>query len=98
MVQPTINPVYDTRQAEQSLLLWSDNAVKDYYTYVRNTWDKNLLAKGGLSGLKGWETLLQTGFVKVADKTAGSLYFHPRPERHCANNIEPKQPDGSFGR
>src|ERR1700749_4942282 len=75
VVQPTINPVYDTRQAEQSLMLWSDNTVKDYYTYVRNNWDKNLLEKGGLSGQKGWETLLQTGFVKVADKPAGTYAF-----------------------
>ncbi|MDB5134852.1 MAG: 4Fe-4S dicluster protein [Mucilaginibacter sp.] len=75
VVQPTINPVYDTRQAEQSLLVWSDNAVKEYYTYVRNNWDKSLLAKGGLSGQKGWETLLQTGFVKVADKAAGTYTF-----------------------
>jgi MoCo/4Fe-4S cofactor protein with predicted Tat translocation signal len=76
IVQPTINPVYNTRQAEESLLVWSDNPVKSYYTYVRNNWDKNLLAKGGLSGQKGWETLLQTGFVKVADKTAGTYTFN----------------------
>jgi MoCo/4Fe-4S cofactor protein with predicted Tat translocation signal len=75
ILQPAINPVYETRQAEQSLLIWSDNPVKDYYTYVRNNWDKNLLALGGLSGQKGWETLLQTGFVKVAAKTAGSYTF-----------------------
>jgi MoCo/4Fe-4S cofactor protein with predicted Tat translocation signal len=75
VIQPTINPVYNTRQAEQSLLIWSDNAVKDYYTYVRNNWDKSLLAKGGLSGQKGWETLLQTGFVKEADKPAGTYSF-----------------------
>jgi len=75
VLQPTINPVYNTRQAEQSLLVWANAPVKEYYTYVRNNWDKNLLAKGGLSGQKGWETLLQTGFVKVADKPAGSYAF-----------------------
>jgi len=76
VIQPTINPVYDTRQAEQTLLLWSDNAVKDYYTYVRNTWDKELQAKGGLaSGLKGWEAVLQAGFIKAAAKPAGSYSF-----------------------
>jgi len=75
ILQPTINPVYNTRQAEQSLLVWADAPVKEYYTYVRNNWDKNLLAKGGLSGQKGWETLLQTGFVKVADKPAGAYAF-----------------------
>ena len=75
VVQPAINPVYDTRQAESSLMIWSNSAVKDYYTYVKNNWDKNLMAKGGLSGQKGWETLLQTGFVKVADKLASPYTF-----------------------
>ncbi|MBD1392819.1 TAT-variant-translocated molybdopterin oxidoreductase [Mucilaginibacter glaciei] len=76
VMQPTINPVYNTRQAETSLLIWSDNAVKDYYTYVRNNWNTNLLAKGGLTGQAGWETLLQTGFVKVADVAAGTYTFN----------------------
>jgi MoCo/4Fe-4S cofactor protein with predicted Tat translocation signal len=76
VMQPTINPVYNTRQAEQSLLVWSDNAVKDYYTYVRNNWSNNLLAKGGLSGQAGWETLLQTGFVLAAPVAAGSYTFN----------------------
>jgi MoCo/4Fe-4S cofactor protein with predicted Tat translocation signal len=75
VIQPAINPVYNTRQAEQSLLIWSDAPVKDYYTYVRGVWDRELLAKGGLSGQKGWETLLQTGSVKVAEKPAGSYSF-----------------------
>ena len=75
VVQPTINPVYNSRQAEQSLLIWGENAVKDYYTYLRNNWDKTFLAIGGLSGQKGWETLLQTGFVQAAPKTAGTYTF-----------------------
>jgi MoCo/4Fe-4S cofactor protein with predicted Tat translocation signal len=75
VVQPTINPVYNTRQAEHSLLVWSENPVTDYYTYVRNNWDKGLLAKGGLAGQKGWETLLQTGMVKAAPVAAGTYAF-----------------------
>ncbi len=75
ILQPTINPVYDTRQAEHSLLVWSGSAAKDYYTYVRNNWDQKLLTIGGLTGQKGWETLLQTGFIKAAPKAAGSYSF-----------------------
>ena len=75
ILQPAINPVYNTRQAETSLLIWSDNAVKDYYTYVRNNWDKNLLAKGNLSGQAGWETLLQTGLIKTTPVVAGAHSF-----------------------
>jgi MoCo/4Fe-4S cofactor protein with predicted Tat translocation signal len=74
VMQPTINPVYNTRQAEESLLIWSGNAVNSYYTYVRNNWN-NILPLAGLSGQKGWETLLQTGFVKLADKPAAAYPF-----------------------
>jgi MoCo/4Fe-4S cofactor protein with predicted Tat translocation signal len=76
IMQPTINPVYNTRQAEQSLLIWSDNPVKDYYTYVRNNWNTNILPKAGLAGQPGWETLLQTGFVKAAPVAAGTYTFN----------------------
>jgi MoCo/4Fe-4S cofactor protein with predicted Tat translocation signal len=76
VMQPTINPVYNTRQAEQSLLIWSDNPVKDYYTYVRNNWNTNILPKAGLAGQPGWETLLQTGFVKAAPVAAGTYTFN----------------------
>jgi molybdopterin-containing oxidoreductase family iron-sulfur binding subunit len=75
IIQPTINPVYNTRQAEQSLMHWSDNPVKEYYTLVRKTWDTTVFPKAGVSGQKAWETLLQTGFIKLADKPAGSYTF-----------------------
>lgn len=73
--QPAINAVYDTRPLEESLLIWSDAPVKDSFTYVNNYWEKNLLPIGGLSGQKGWETLLQTGFVKAPAKAAGTYAF-----------------------
>src|ERR1700761_621846 len=76
VVQPTINPVYNTRQAEQSLLVWSDSTVADYYHYVRNNWDNTLRAIGGLTGQKGWEPLQQIGFVKSAPKPAGTYAFN----------------------
>ncbi|QKJ31173.1 TAT-variant-translocated molybdopterin oxidoreductase [Mucilaginibacter mali] len=76
IVQPTINPVYSTRQAEHTLLIWSDAAVKDYYTFVRNTWDTAIFPKVGMAaGQKSWEALLQTGFVKAAAKPAGVYTF-----------------------
>ncbi|RYE17191.1 MAG: molybdopterin oxidoreductase, partial [Sphingobacteriales bacterium] len=75
VVQPTINPVYNTRQAEQSLLIWAENPVQDYYTYVRNNWTNNLLALGGLSGQAGWESLLQNGLIKTTPKAASTVAF-----------------------
>ncbi|MBC7914386.1 MAG: TAT-variant-translocated molybdopterin oxidoreductase [Pyrinomonadaceae bacterium] len=67
IVQPTINPVYDTRQAEQSLLVWSDNPVRNYYQYVKNNWEANLLPAAGLT----WKQLLQTGVVNSTAVATG---------------------------
>ncbi|WP_316769277.1 TAT-variant-translocated molybdopterin oxidoreductase [Pedobacter frigiditerrae] len=71
IVQPTINPVFNSRQAEQSLLIWSDAAVQDYYQYVRNNWEKNILPLVG----KTWNDLLQTGVFSATAKTAGAYTF-----------------------
>lgn len=71
IVQPTINPVFNTRQAEESLLIWSDNAVKDYYQYARNNWEKNILPAFG----KSWDDLLQAGVLASAEKPASAQSF-----------------------
>lgn len=71
IVQPTINPVFNSRQAEQSLLIWSDAPEQDYYKYVRNYWEKNILPAAG----KTWNDVLQTGVITTTAKPAGSYNF-----------------------
>lgn len=71
LIQPTINPIYNTRQAEQSLLIWSNNPVSDYYTYVRNNWEKSVLLAAG----KKWDEILQSGFVVLPAKAVGTSVF-----------------------
>ncbi len=41
LIQPTISPIYKTRQAQSSLLKWA-GASSDYYAYVRNFWKSNM--------------------------------------------------------
>ncbi|MET4138898.1 TAT-variant-translocated molybdopterin oxidoreductase [Pedobacter sp. UYP1] len=72
IVQPTINPVFNSRQAEESLLIWSNAPVKEYYQYVRNNWEKNILPTFG----KSWNDVLETGVFASAPKTAGSYTFN----------------------
>lgn len=69
LVQPTINPIYNTRQAELSLLTWANYPNQDYYAFVRNNWEKSVLATAG----KKWDDVLQAGFVALPAK-AGGLY------------------------
>ncbi|TKC07546.1 TAT-variant-translocated molybdopterin oxidoreductase [Pedobacter frigoris] len=71
IVQPTINPVFNSRQAEESLLIWSDAPVKEYYQYVRNNWEKTILPALG----KTWKDVLQTGVFAATAKPAGAYTF-----------------------
>jgi len=71
IVQPTINPVFNSRQAEQSLLIWADAPVKDYYQFVRNNWETKMLPALGLK----WNDVLEKGVFSVTPKAAGSYTF-----------------------
>lgn len=71
IVQPTINPVYNSRNAEQGLLIWSENAVTDYYQYIQNNWSKTVLAQSGTT----WKDLLQKGSVTLPVKSSGVYSF-----------------------
>ena len=54
LVQPTINPLFKTRQAQASLMSWAGLGA-DYYSYVKNYWNKNIL------GSTSWNTTLHDG-------------------------------------
>jgi MoCo/4Fe-4S cofactor protein with predicted Tat translocation signal len=62
LTQPTISPVFETRQAQESLLKWAGNNT-DFYTYIVNNW------KGTLSGT-AWNKALHDGFHVQSEKTA----------------------------
>jgi len=70
IVQPTINPVFNTRQAEHSLLLWAGEKT-DYYTFVKQNWEQHILAGSS----KTWKDVLQTGFEYKGDQPASAYSF-----------------------
>ena len=60
LVQPTIQPLFNTRQLQDVLLTWSGNSTS-YYDYLKAFWASNIL--GGQS----WNQALHDGvFTKVA--------------------------------
>ena len=71
IIQPAINPVYNSRNAEQGLLIWSENPVTDYYQYIQNNWSKSVLAQSGTT----WKELLQKGSVTLPAKSTGVYSF-----------------------
>lgn len=80
IVQPTINPVFNTRQAEVSLLKWAGNNT-DIYTYVKNIWETQILA----GSAKKWKDVLQTGFEYKGAVTSTTYSFAGDVQTAAAN-------------
>ncbi|HLV92312.1 MAG TPA: TAT-variant-translocated molybdopterin oxidoreductase [Aequorivita sp.] len=56
LTQPTIRPLYNTRQFQDCLLRWTES-TKTYYDYIKETWSSSIL-----SG-KTWNQALHDGFA-----------------------------------
>lgn len=41
--QPAIQPLFNTRQAQQSLLVWADAPMQDYHEYLKKNWTEKIL-------------------------------------------------------
>ncbi|TPN86062.1 TAT-variant-translocated molybdopterin oxidoreductase [Aquimarina algicola] len=55
LMQPTIRPLFDTRQFQDTLLKWTGNS-SSYQEYIKKTWSESIL--NGAS----WNKTLQDGF------------------------------------
>jgi len=59
-IQPTIYPLFKTRQWQDSLLKWSGNTA-DYLAYLKNFWSAKL------GGQSGWDKALQDGVISIGE-------------------------------
>jgi Fe-S-cluster-containing dehydrogenase component len=59
--QPCINPMFDTRSFQDSLLKWSGNTVS-YYNYLISNWEKQFFPVSGFPEMsKFWNSSLGSG-------------------------------------
>ncbi len=73
LIQPTIAPLFDSRQAEESLLIWAGSENLDieveqpYYAYLMKSWEAGLYPASGESSFrKFWDKCLHNGVYEVA--------------------------------
>ncbi|MEP6795906.1 MAG: 4Fe-4S dicluster domain-containing protein [Saprospiraceae bacterium] len=74
MIQPTIAPLFDTRQRGLSLLKWIGGkdllftAEQPYYEYLKTTWASNV------SSVSSWNELLHDGVFTYSPVSSGASY------------------------
>ncbi|MFK8104123.1 MAG: TAT-variant-translocated molybdopterin oxidoreductase, partial [Saprospiraceae bacterium] len=74
LIQPTIAPIFNTRQGEESLLKWSANpnyksaAEQPYYEYLKSNWQENMFpaqSEFTTSFQAFWDNSLHNGVFMV---------------------------------
>lgn len=87
LIQPAIYPIFDSRQMEQSLLIWSGNTIS-YQDYVKTFWQKNIftLQSEEISFETWWLTSLHDG-VRVFSDVASTPVSFTGDVTNSSNNL-----------
>jgi molybdopterin-containing oxidoreductase family iron-sulfur binding subunit len=77
LAQPVINPVFDTRQAQESLLRWAKQET-GFYDFIRTYWEKEIFPKqkASTSFEQFWNKSLQDGVITISDSESTMRDFN----------------------
>ncbi|WP_185864512.1 4Fe-4S dicluster domain-containing protein [Blattabacterium cuenoti] len=62
LIQPTIQHIFNTRQIQDSLMIWGNIKEKSFYNYLKKIWEKDIIPKSNVSSFN--EALFH-GIVKT---------------------------------
>jgi MoCo/4Fe-4S cofactor protein with predicted Tat translocation signal len=68
LAQPAITPIFSTRSAQESFLIWSGESNADYFEFIKNTW-KSRFFKGG-NFQEFWDKSLYDGVLELPVEAA----------------------------
>jgi molybdopterin-containing oxidoreductase family iron-sulfur binding subunit len=74
--QPAITKIFKTRQAQESLLVWSGQSDADYFEIVKQNWNNWFYAKAG-SGMdfqSFWDKCLYDGVLEFPSESAALTF------------------------
>ncbi|TYA55191.1 TAT-variant-translocated molybdopterin oxidoreductase [Formosa maritima] len=69
LMQPTIRPLFDTKQFQEALLNWTGNDIS-YHDYIKQTWNESILGGSSFSQALHDGTFVSNGNVTI--ETGGS--------------------------
>lgn len=75
LIQPAITPLFNSRQAEESLLRWSGAAIEDYYTYLLDYWRSNIFPLQSEYPIfeDFWQNTLYKGVFELPPQQRGGM-------------------------
>lgn len=91
LAQPAISRLFDSRQAQESLLKWSSLETDDYYTVIRNYWNENLFGRQTEfnDARLFWNNTLQKGIFEPSALNYTELNYSGNGLSDAVANIKP---------
>jgi len=69
LMQPTIRPLFDTRQLQDALLVWNGSTVS-YHGYIKQTWNESVLGGSSFNQALHDGTFVSGGSMTVSNDTS----------------------------
>lgn len=93
LAQPTISKLFDSRQAQESLMKWAGLETVNYYDYLKLNWSENLfkLQTKYTDGRLFWNEYLQKGVFEPGTGSSSLLYS----DNGLANSLSQTQLESS---
>jgi Fe-S-cluster-containing dehydrogenase component len=86
--QPCINPLFNTRSFQDSLLKWSGNSVS-WHEYLMANWEREFFPKSNLSGFRNfWDVSLGNGVFSYDIPDSKPALFNKEGLARAMNAIE----------
>ncbi len=73
LVQPSIAPLFDTRAAGESMLVWAGASNSDWYTYIRTNYNVEYKADA-LYNDANWNSAVHDGYMSVDAVSSAPIY------------------------
>lgn len=71
LIQPTIRPLFDTKQFQDALLNWTGNTMS-YHDYIKQTWNENILGGSSFSQALHDGIFVSNGNVTTSSETSAA--------------------------
>ena len=88
LTQPTITPLFNTRQSQESFMVWSGSANTNYYDYLRARWSDDFFSKQQkiLDFNTFWDQCLYDGVYEVENTSNNSYHICRKFRRSSSRN------------
>ena len=92
--QPCINPIFNTRSFQDSLLIWSGNKIS-YHDYIKNNWEKVYFPYSKITGFRNfWIESLRSGVFRYNTLPGKTSSFNKEALSAIKNITGVKTEDG----